>query len=620
MDKMRKELGLAGVFSVAAGSMISSGLFVLPGIAYRHAGPGVILAYILAALAMLPAVLAKSELSTAMPKSGGSYFYIERSLGGLAGTAGGFSQWASVSLKSAFALIGIGALFKLLFPSLSYGHIKLLALLFLLFFTAMNVLSVKGSGRLQILLVALLFILLLLFVGLGSRHVDVHRYVPFMPGGMKAVFFTSGLVFISYGGLTKVASVAEEVRNPSRNIPAGMMLAFFSVSLLYVAVVAVTVGVLDPDRLAETLTPISDASGLFLGLAGEVAISVAALLAFATTANAGILSSSRSLQAMSRDGWLPTGIKKLHPRFGTPYVAVLTTSLFMALLILLLDLEKLVEVASTVQLILFVMVNASLFIMRESKIVTYRPSFRAPLYPWIYVLSTLIYLVFIAMMGLPTLLTTLIFFAAALIWYWIYPRKGEKRRSALMYMVEKAADGEFRDSSLSRELREILMERDELVEDRFDRLVKRSPILDLKGSYSMEEFFRIASQELSPSLGVDPDVLAKKLLEREAQSHTVVRPGLAIPHIIVEGEGKFALLIARARDGISFSGEKEPVRAVFLMAGTRDERNFHLRALMAIASIAHEEDFERRWTEARTPEDLRNYILSSRRKRTEDGK
>jgi len=620
MDKMRKELGLAGVFSVAAGSMISSGLFVLPGIAYRHAGPGVILAYILAALAMLPAVLAKSELSTAMPKSGGSYFYIERSLGGLAGTAGGFSQWASVSLKSAFALIGIGALFKLLFPSLSYGHIKLLALLFLLFFTAMNVLSVKGSGRLQILLVALLFILLLLFVGLGSRHVDVHRYVPFMPGGMKAVFFTSGLVFISYGGLTKVASVAEEVRNPSRNIPAGMMLAFFSVSLLYVAVVAVTVGVLDPDRLAETLTPISDASGLFLGLAGEVAISVAALLAFATTANAGILSSSRSLQAMSRDGWLPTGIKKLHPRFGTPYVAVLTTSLFMALLILLLDLEKLVEVASTVQLILFVMVNASLFIMRESKIVTYRPSFRAPLYPWIYVLSTLIYLVFIAMMGLPTLLTTLIFFAAALIWYWIYPRKGEKRRSALMYMVEKAADGEFRDSSLSRELREILMERDELVEDRFDRLVKRSPILDLKGSYTMEEFFRIASQELSPSLGVDPDVLAKKLLEREAQSHTVVRPGLAIPHIIVEGEGKFALLIARARDGISFSGEKEPVRAVFLMAGTRDERNFHLRALMAIASIAHEEDFERRWTEARTPEDLRNYILSSRRKRTEDGK
>jgi len=123
MDKMRKELGLAGVFSVAAGSMISSGLFVLPGIAYRHAGPGVILAYILAALAMLPAVLAKSELSTAMPKSGGSYFYIERSLGGLAGTACGFSQWASVSLKSAFALIGIGALFTLPFPSLSHGHI-----------------------------------------------------------------------------------------------------------------------------------------------------------------------------------------------------------------------------------------------------------------------------------------------------------------------------------------------------------------------------------------------------------------------------------------------------------------------------------------------------------------
>ncbi len=612
---MKKELGLLGVFSIAAGAMISSGLFVLPGIAYKHAGPAVILSYILAGVVMLPAVLAKAELSTAMPKAGGTYFYIERSMGGLAGTMAGFSQWFSVSLKSAFALVGIGALLKLLFPEFSYFHIRITAIAFLALFTVINLASVKISGKVQVLLVLILLFLLVIYSAFGSRYIDVKRYVPFMPYGWKSVFFVSGFVFVSYGGLTKVASMAEEVRNPGRNIPLGMLLAFFVVGFLYVAVVAITVGVLDSHILSGSLTPISDGAKVFLGVYGEIVLSLAALLAFATTANAGILASSRCLMAMSRDGWLPPSLSKVHHKYKTPHLAILVTSVLMGLLIIALDLERLVEVASTMQLLLFVLVCVSLIIMRESKIVTYKPVFKAPLYPWIYALSALVYLFFIAVMGKWTLLITGVFFAFVTIWYWIYPRRGEKRRSALMYIVEKATDTKLKDRTLSQELREILMERDEVVEDRFDHLVKECPILDLEGPLEMEEFFELVARELAPILGMDSGEIKKRLLEREAQSHTVVKPGLAIPHIIIDGEKRFALLIARCRKGVHFRVEEEPVKAIFVMAGTRDERNFHLRALMAIASIAQENDFEKKWEDARDAEEIRHFVLSSGRKR-----
>ncbi|MFQ5645793.1 MAG: amino acid permease, partial [bacterium] len=104
---MKRELGLISVFSIAAGSMISSGLFVLPGLAFQKAGPAIIVSYVLAAVLMIPTMFSKAELATAMPKSGGSYFFIERSMGPLIGTVAGFANWLSIALKGAFALVGI---------------------------------------------------------------------------------------------------------------------------------------------------------------------------------------------------------------------------------------------------------------------------------------------------------------------------------------------------------------------------------------------------------------------------------------------------------------------------------------------------------------------------------
>jgi len=361
---LKKELGLLGVFSIAAGAMISSGLFVLPGLAYAKSGPAMILAYLLASVLILPSLFAQAELVTAMPKSGGTYFYIERSLGPVFGTFGGLANWFSLSLKSAFALVGIGAFAVMLKPDISIFEIKLIAVFACIFFTALNIVSVKVTGKVQVILVFILISILVLYIGRGFISTHPDNYVPFMPKGLWSVVSTAGLVFVSFGGLTKIASVAEEVKNPSKNIPLGMMFAFFIVTFLYALSVGVTVGIVNGKELSGSLIPLSLGAGKLTGNAGSILLAVAAITAFITTANSGILTASRSPLAMSRDQLLPDIFSGLHKKFNTPYVSILITSVFMVLVIVFLSIEDLVKTASTLMIILFTMVNLSVIIMR----------------------------------------------------------------------------------------------------------------------------------------------------------------------------------------------------------------------------------------------------------------
>jgi len=200
--ELRKELGPLAIFCIAAGAMISSGLFVLPGIAFAQTGPSVFLAYLLAGGLALPALVSKAELATAMPKAGGDYFFIERSLGGAFGTIGGMAAWFSLTLKTAFALLGMGAFAILLFPDISVVEIKLVAIGLCLVFMLINIVGTRHAGRLQSMLVLVLLGVLVYYVVRGLPAIQVERYVPFMPEGGGALFATAGLVFVSYGGLT----------------------------------------------------------------------------------------------------------------------------------------------------------------------------------------------------------------------------------------------------------------------------------------------------------------------------------------------------------------------------------------------------------------------------------
>ncbi|MBD3348941.1 MAG: amino acid permease [Candidatus Eisenbacteria bacterium] len=616
--ELRKELGLLDVFTIASGAMISSGLFVLPGVAFASAGPSVIVAYALAGIFVLPALFSKAELSTAMPKAGGTYFYIERSLGGALGTIGGMASWFSLTFKSAFALLGMGSFAVLVIPDIGPSAIKLIAVGLTGVFVVVNLMGAKHAGRLQSTLVLALIATLIFYLIRGAPAIDVQRYVPFAPGGWAAVFASAGLVFVAYGGLTKVASVAEEVKNPTRNIPLGMLLAFFIVTALYVAAVFVAVGVTDAEALAGSRTPISTAAQGFMGTPGLVIMAAAALIAFTTTGNAGILSASRIPMAMSRDGMLPSFFGRASERRKIPHVGILVTGGIMVAAIAFLDLETLVKVASTMMIILFLLVNLSVIIMRESRMQHYRPSFTSPLYPWVQGTAIALYGFIVFRMGSIPLLVTAVFFGGSLIWYVAYAKRNERKDSALIQLVRRITSSDLVTSSLDTELREILKVRDEIVEDRFDGLVKRATILDIEGGMSLHQFFRKVAKVLAHELEKTEDEIYSLLIEREDQSTTALRPGLAIPHIVVEGEKVFDILLARCSGGIKFSEELPPVHAVFVLIGSLDERNYHLRALMHIAQLTHDPDFDDRWKKARGPEELRNIVLLSERRRDPD--
>ena len=633
---LHRKLGMWHVFCIASGAMISSGLFVLPGQAFKISGPAVVLAYALAALMVVPALLSQAELATAMPKSGGSYFFIERSMGALPGLLAGLANWLSIALKAAFAMIGIGAFARLLWPNADLTEaqwewlIKGVAIVACLVFTAMNVLSVKTAAWTQVVMVVGLLVVLGVFVTGGIGGVKQHpNFDAFMDAGWTNVLATSALVFVSFGGLTKVASVAEEVRPPGRrNIAGAMFLAWGVVSVFYVAAVFITVGVLGADKLSQgaygSLTPLSLAAGEFLGPAGTVLLSVAAILAFITTGNSGIMAASRSPLAMSRDGLLPGAFRKVSKRFGTPHVSVLATSGFMVVMIAALSIRDLIKVASTMMLILFLLVNVAVLIMRTSRLQNYRPSFRSPLFPWMQMVGIGLYAVLIVLLAaglgdLAPLMTAGLFVGGGLLWYALYVRPRTSRESALVHLVRRVVAKEIVRSSLEDELREIALERDEIVADRFDHMVRDCRILDLHAHTAADDLFRMAASALSGRLRVDEQVILEKLRAREADSSTVLQPGLAIPHIIVDGEGVFEILPVRCLEGIAFAHDKPAVHTAFILAGSPDERNYHLRTLMAIAHIVQEHHFAERWQVATDIEALRDILLLSERKRDEEG-
>jgi mannitol/fructose-specific phosphotransferase system IIA component (Ntr-type) len=154
------------------------------------------------------------------------------------------------------------------------------------------------------------------------------------------------------------------------------------------------------------------------------------------------------------------------------------------------------------------------------------------------------------------------------------------------------------------------LERDAVVDDRFERLVKNAPILELPYSLKMEDAFKVFAECLSDRVELPAKQIYDLLLAREHDFTTVVAPGLAIPHIVLPGNKKFDILLVRCREGILFTPNTEPVHACFVLAGTHDERNLHLRMLMSIAGVVQQPDFMNAWLKAKRPKELRKIVLN----------
>jgi len=613
---LKKELGFLSVFCIASGAMISSGLFILPGILFGMAGPGIFLCYLLAAALVVPALFSKAELSTAMPKAGGSYFFIDRSLGSAFGTLGGIASWASLSFKTAFALIGMSAFSTLILPKpLPDLHMKLIACGLVVIFTIINLWGAKHAGGLQVVLVLALILILGGYVVAGFGAMNPGSYRPILPHGVSPVFVGAASVFVAFGGVTKVASVAEEVRDPGRVLPLGMLVSFAIVTVLYVLVAVVTVGLVPADKLTDSLTPISLGGEALWSTTGKIIMTLAALMAFISTGNAGIMAASRFPLAMSRDGLLPEFLGKLNKSRGTPHYAIIFTCVFMIAIILFLDLGLFIKTASAMMILLFMFIIVSVILMRESRIASYRPTFRSPLYPWLHIAGIGAYGFLLVELGSAPLLISAAVLAVGFVWYAVYARVHVLRESALIHLARRIASRSLPAHELEAELAEIVHNRDEHLEDRFDRLVRQCTILDLPESVSGEQVFRMIAERMGRHLDIPPEKLYLLLEAREESSSTILRPGLAVPHIVVEGSNCFDMLLVRCRDGIDLVPDKPPVFAMFALIGSADERNYHLRALMAIAEIVQDVNFDANWRKARDEEGLRKMVLRAERRR-----
>jgi mannitol/fructose-specific phosphotransferase system IIA component (Ntr-type) len=317
--------------------------------------------------------------------------------------------------------------------------------------------------------------------------------------------------------------------------------------------------------------------------------------------------------ALSRDDLVPESVSKVHKKLKTPVFSIIITGVVI-MLSLLMPLATLVKAASTVVLSSYILTNMAVIILRESRIQNYRPSFRSPLYPWLQFISIVFSAGMIIKMGFQAIEISLGIMAAGMLVYLFFGRK-VSHEYALLHLVERLTNKKLTTHGLEGELREILHQRDDVVKDEFDVLVEEAPVIILDGTMDVDELFHRIAEKLADDFSLSEDEMYKLLREREDESSTAITPGVAIPHIIVEQENCFRFFMIKCSEGVRFSDENDNINAIFLLIGSRDQRNHHLKALAAIAQIIQDYRFEDTWENAHSEKQLRDVLLLGKRKR-----
>lgn len=379
--ELARDLGFLEAYTIGLGTMIGAGIFILPSIAAESAGPASMISFAIGGVVSLLAALSLSELATGMPKAGGSYYFVNRALGSFFGSIVGWGMWAGLMFASAFYMLGFGQYLTYFHPDLP---VAVAALAMAAILIGVNYRGVKETGSLQTVIVLLLVGIILVFIAFGVLNVDPGTLQPFNPHGWTAVATTAGIIYVAFIGFEVIATSAEEIRNPSRNLPLSMVAAVVTPTLLYVLVMFVATGVLSIDALATSDIPVADVAEVFSGAIGALVMVVGAVLATVSSANASILSAARVNFAMGRDNILTDWLNQIHGRFRTPYRAILVTgAVILALIAIGVGIDTLAEVASFTYLITYALVHVAVVVMRRSDPDGYTPTFRIPsgLYP-----------------------------------------------------------------------------------------------------------------------------------------------------------------------------------------------------------------------------------------------
>ena len=610
--QMKKELSLFNIYTIATGATIASGFFLLPGIAFAQAGQAMVISYIIAAIPVIPALFSMAELSTAMPRAGGIYFFMDRSMGPLFGTIGGLGTWLALILKSAFALVGIGAYMNLFLPQV---QIFPFAVGFAIFFGILNLLGAKKSSVLQSILVIGLLFLLTWFSGTGIFFINREYYVGFFDTEIGTIFYTAGLVYVSYVGLSKIASVSEEVIDPEKNIPRAMFLALGTIILVYTVGTLVMIGIVPPEKLQNDITPVATTAEIMIGKPGMILMTFAAIIAFFSVANAGILTASRYPLAMSRDHLLPKFLRRFN-KYKTPQYSIVSSVVLVILVLIFFDPTKIAKLAGTFQLLLFSLVSLAVIVLRESRIDSYDPGYHSPLYPWMQIFGILAPWWLIIEMGWLPVIFSLALMIISITWYYYYARAKVIRHGAIYHIFARL--GQRRFDGLDKELRSIIKEKGLRDQDPFDAVIARAGFIDINESSTYEELLRKASEYLSKQVSIETEVLEKTFMDGTRIGATPVSHGTALPHLRLPHILHSELVMVRCRKGIhvdiksELTGEPvahEPIFAFFFLASPEENPGQHLRILAHIASHVDDENFIENWLSAENEQKIKELLL-----------
>jgi amino acid transporter len=619
-ERLSKKLTLFDVYAVSTGAMFSSGFFLLPGIAAMETGNSVYLSYLVAGFLILPSMLTVAELATAMPRAGGAYYFLDRSLGPLVGTIGGLGSWIALIFKSAFALIGMGAYLSL------YIDLPMLplALVLTVVFGLLNIFGAKETAFLQRLLVSALVLIMGYFLIEGVEYLTGNAVLPemqesnFLTNGMNGFISTVGLVFVSYAGLTKVASIAEEVQNPDKAIPLGMTLSLLTASIVYVLGVFIMVKVLPATTLFSSLTPVTDAGYVVITWIPEsigiLLIVIAAIAAFASTGNAGIMSASRYPLAMSRDGLMPQFFGKIG-RFKTPHISVLSTTFVMILVLLLFDVEAVAKLASAFQLLLFFLLNLAVVVMRESKIEAYKPGFNSPFYPWVQILGMIISLWLVAEMGLLAVGLTGTLIILCIAWYFYYAHGKVKRQGAIYHVHARL--GQMRYEALEHELMTIINEKNLDSSMTYEEVIARSEIiraqsadkdLDILSNKAVKSLEQRLQKETNLESG-----WATALTDMATQA-TRLKQGVYFKYVQLEGLRMPEMVAIQCKGGLTMPAfGEEKIHALIFLVTPEEQPLLHMRIIGHMAELIEAEEFLDRWIAATDERTLKEVLLSDER-------
>jgi APA family basic amino acid/polyamine antiporter len=461
---LRRTLTATDLTMLGIGAIIGTGIFVLTGTAAANqAGPAIVLSYVAAGLACGFAALCYAEFASMIPISGSAYTYAYATLGEIFAWMIGWDLILEYAVGSMTVAVGWSGYFQRILAGFGMhlpawmsaapgtgvegALINLPAVVIVLVISALLVIGVRESARFNAAMVAVKLAAILFFIVVGIGYVEPAHWSPFMPYGVQGISAAAAVVFFAYIGFDAVSTTAEEAKNPSRDLPIGIIASLVLCTILYLAVAGILSGIIPvvqykddaqflnaPVGYALAVIKMDWAAGLVS--AGAVAGITSVLLVM-------LLSQPRIFFAMSRDQLLPAGVSKVHPRYRTPYITTIITGVVVAIVAALTPISVLGEMTSIGTLFAFVVVCAGVLVLRAKRPDAHRPFKVAggPILPVLGVVSCLYLMLNLTVM---TWVRFLVWLDLGMIIYWFYGRTHsplvDRREVARLTAVEKAGN------------------------------------------------------------------------------------------------------------------------------------------------------------------------------------